>query len=110
MAVEKPNVIDLIAHDPKREIWTLVIVEEREWDGSVGRMREIQAKVEAYLEFALDGPMTEKYPDSAGKAKRIEFTCWTQPEGSTAEFLGKLAQFVRNYGMEFQVSLLPPKK
>ena len=102
MTVQKKGVIDIVAQD-KSGVWEVVMVEERQWDGSGPQLQELKDKVELYLEYALDGPMDQGFPDSKGKAKRIRLFCATLPTGPTAEFVNRLKRFVATYGVGFEV-------
>ena len=69
--LEHTNVIDVIAHDAKTDVVTLVMRESRDWDGSEKQVFQLQEKINAYLSFALDGEMIEAYPAFVGKEIRL---------------------------------------
>ena len=82
------GVIDLIAHDPKRDEVVLVIDEPNEWGGSDERLLSLQERFNAYVSFLLDGEMAADHPDLAGKAARIELRCAHLPDTRALELLG----------------------
>ena len=82
------GVIDLIAHDPKRDEVVLVIDEPNEWGGSDERLLSLQERFNAYVSFLLDGEMTEAHPELAGKPARIELRCAHMPDTRALELLG----------------------
>ena len=106
MTVQKKGVIDMVAHD-KTGSWSLVMVEERQWDGTAQQLQELKDKVELYLDYALDGAMDQASPDSKGKPKKIRLFCATLPTGRYAEFVDRLKRFTAVYGLEFDVELIP---
>jgi hypothetical protein len=58
-------VIDLVAHDPRTDVVTLVMVEERQWRDRGALLP--QAKLSTYLGYALDGGLVQDYPQLRGK-------------------------------------------
>jgi len=82
------GVIDLIAHDPKRDEVVLVMDEPNEWNGSDERLLALQERFNAYVSFLLDGEMAEAHPELAGKPARIELRCAHVPDTRALELLG----------------------
>jgi len=82
------GVIDLIAHDPKRDEVVLVMNEPNEWNGSDERLLALQERFNAYVSFLLDGEMAEAHPELAGKPARIELRCAHVPDTRALELLG----------------------
>ena len=67
MTVDNPAVIDFIAHEPKADLVSFVLVEYREW-GSAGRLLpDLQAKLNTYLAYLTDGRFEAEYPACQGK-------------------------------------------
>src|SRR2546430_5281965 len=99
-------VIDLVSYNAKTDTYSLIIVEERPWDGSGQRLLELQQRVNDYLSFALDGEMTRLYPDSRGKQVRILLSCMNEPDSITSEFLRRAAALSRENGVDFGVEVL----
>ena len=78
--VANAAVIDLFAHDKKTDQVLLAMHEPRPWDGSDGRLHELQEKFNAYVSFLLDGEMIAAHPELAGKSARIELRCDHLPD------------------------------
>ena len=53
--VERADVIDLFAHDPKSDEVLLVMFEARPWNDSDLQLFQLQEKFNAYVSFLLDG-------------------------------------------------------
>jgi len=84
------DVIDLIAHDPKKDEVVLVMNEPHEWDGSDEQLLALQERFNAYVSFLLDGEMAADHPDLGGKPARIELRCTHVPDTRALELLGMI--------------------
>jgi hypothetical protein len=87
MALEQTAIIDIIAHDAATDQVVLTMIESRPWSGSDEQLFQLQEKLNAYLSFALDGEMTEAYPQFAGKKLRVELRCAQPPDARTAQLV-----------------------
>jgi hypothetical protein len=87
---KRVGVIDLIAHDAKRDEVVLVMNEGEVWDGSDERLHELQERFNTYTSFLLDGEMAEAHPGLAGKRGRIEVRCVHMPDARALELLGMI--------------------
>jgi hypothetical protein len=84
------GVIDLIAHDAKRDEAVLVMNEPKAWDGSDGRLHQLQERFNTYASFLLDGEFAEAHPELAQKRARIEVRCAHMPDARAIELLGMI--------------------
>ena len=103
--VSNPKVIDLITRSPKTGDFTLIMVQDRAWDGLPEHLLELQQKVNSYLSFGLDGELHKKHPDSASKRVVIQLDCDDAPDRQTAEFIEQLKAVTRKSGIEFIVNV-----
>lgn len=101
--VEHAGVIDLIAHDAKTDVVSLVMVETRPWEGSDQRLFQLQEKINAYLSFALDGEMAEAYPALAHKRLQLRLDCAGMPDARTVQFLGMVREQIAFQGIDLEV-------
>jgi hypothetical protein len=85
--VGNPAIIDLFGVDGKTGEVVLAMNESRPWDGSDGRLHELQEKFNAYVSFLLDGEMLSAHPELAGKAARIDLRCDHMPDERALELL-----------------------
>jgi hypothetical protein len=104
--VQYPNVIDLVSHDPKTDVVTLSMVEERPWDGSNERILQLQTKIHNYVGFALDGQFAKVYPSYVGKPLTIALRCCSAPDETTSKFFAEMALRVEPYKIALVVRLL----
>ena len=87
MTVEDSSVIDFVAHDPKSDVVSLVLVEHREW-GDEGRLvPELRKKLKTYLAYVLDGQFARAYPQHVGKRLTFELRTAHPPGPGDQEFL-----------------------
>src|SRR5947199_10740733 len=100
---DRVGVIDLIAHDPKRDERVLVIDEPNEWGGTDERLLSLQERFNAYVSFLLDGEMTEAHPELAGKPARIELRCAHMPDTRALELLGLIHDQLAFQEIKFEV-------
>ena len=82
--------IDVIAHDPKKDEAVLVMNEPNDWDGSDDQLFALQERFNAYVSFLLDGEMAEAHPELTGKPARIELRCAHMPHERALELLAQI--------------------
>ena len=87
---DRSGVIDVIAHDKKRDEAVLIMNEPHSWDGSDVRLHELQERFNAYVSFLLDGEMAEAHPELLGKRARIEVRCAHMPDAHALELLSMI--------------------
>jgi len=92
MPVHDPNSIDIVAHNPKTDEVILVMVESREWGDAGARLPELQAKLNTYIGYALDGRLACDYPSFALKPIRIELQTQHPPSLRAQQFLDVVAR------------------
>ncbi len=106
--VEHAAVIDAIAHDPRTDEVTLLMVEARPWDGSELRLFQLQEKINTYLSFALDGEMAEAYPALMGKVLKLRLDCATTPDSMTWHFIGVVREQIGFQNIKLEVGVADP--
>ena len=67
MSVAEVETIDFVAHDPGRDEALLVLVEERAWQDSGALLHDLQAKLNSYLLYVVEGKLGAEYPSLEGK-------------------------------------------
>jgi len=104
MSIDDPSVIDFVASTDDGVVH-LVMVEGREWNGSRERLHELRDKVEAYLEYALDGQLVRQYPALVGRPVRIELRTPTEPDMESWTFIGRLSERSMEFGIPIDVKV-----
>lgn len=96
--------IDLVALAPDRSRIELYIVADAPWTGSDAQISSLQAKIHAYVGFAIDGQMAQAYPDAAALPWHIVIDCQSgAPDPRTADVLARTIEPVRGYGGDLAV-------
>src|SRR3954465_5433416 len=103
--VEHPGVIAAMGHDPNTDEVTLIMLEQRPWDGSELRLFQLQEKINAYLSFALDGEMLEAYPQFAGRKLRLQLDCVGMPGNDVVGFLSMVREQIAFQGINLGVGV-----
>jgi len=104
--VEHAHVIDLIADDTKTGEVTLIMLEERPWDGTELRLFQLQEKINAYLSFVLDGEMAEAYPNFVGRKIRLQLDCAGMPDSGVVNFLSVVREQIAFQGINLEVRVM----
>jgi hypothetical protein len=90
--------VDVVAESADGLI-ELVIVQDQPWTGSDSQLSSLQAKVQTYVSFALDGGLSQQFPEAAGRPWCIVINCLTgQPDNRTASVLDVLATRLPEHG------------
>ena len=100
---DRVGVIDMIAHDPKRDEAVLVMNEPAPWDGSNERLLEIQERFNAYVSFLLDGEFAEWDPKLAQKRARIEVRCAHLPDARALDLFGQIHDQLAHQEIDVEV-------
>ena len=100
---DRVGVIDLIAHDPKKDEAVLVMNESEPWDGSDERLFHLQERFNAYVSFLLDGEFAEWDPKLAQKRTRIEVRCAHMPDARALDLFGHIHDQLAHQEIDVQV-------
>ena len=100
---ERVGVIDMIAHDPKRDEAVLVMNELQPWDGSDEQLFHLQERFNAYVSFLLDGEFAEWDPKLAKKRARIEVRCGHMPDERALDLFGQIHDQLAHQEIDVQV-------
>src|ERR1051326_4943478 len=71
MAVDQPNVVDIIGKNKDGEI-VLTISDHLGWDDCQAHLQVLQEKINTYLTFVETGELYQKYPEARGLPVVIE--------------------------------------
>jgi hypothetical protein len=100
---QRVGVIDVIAHDSKKDEAVLVMNDSQPWDGSDERLFQIQERFNAYVSFLLDGEFAESDPILAQKRARIEVRCAHMPDTRALDLLGQIHDQLAHQEIDVQV-------
>ena len=102
-STNRVGVVDMIAHDPKKDEAVLVMNESQPWDGSDERLFHLQERFNAYVSFLLDGEFAEWDPKLARKRARIEVRCEHMPDARALDLLGQIHDRLAHQEIKLEV-------
>jgi hypothetical protein len=103
--IEDPTAVDLVVARRDGSV-VLSMFEERPWDGSDKRVRELEEKVNAYLTFVLDGHMQRQHPDLEPSQITIRLDYLSRMDERTRSLLPGIEATLKEYGIDFSIHLL----
>ena len=103
--VHNPRVIDLITPDESSGEVVLVMLEERPWQSDPEQLRQLEAKFNAYLEYALGGHLVKQYPEYADRPVRVQLECAENPRPADGAFFTAMANFAAGENIRFIVAV-----
>lgn len=103
--VDNPTVIDFVGYNSQTDEVTLAIVEESRWDQSAERLLKLQAKINNYLSFVLDGQFASMYPEHSGKRIAFQLSCSSLPDTDTLRFLEKVEPVLTSYRIRWELKV-----
>ena len=106
--VHNPRVIDLITPDAASGEIVLVMLEERPWQSEPEQLRQLEAKFNAYLEYALGGHLVKQYPEYEGRPVRFELECAENPQPADSAFFTAMSNFAAAENIRFVVRVTQP--
>ncbi len=100
--LQDPAIVDLVV---ARRDGTIVLSmwEERPWDGSDDRLRELEEKVNAYLVFVLDGHMRREHPDIEARRVLIRLDYVNRMDERTRAALPDISLALAEHGIDFAI-------
>ena len=101
--VENPRVVDLIELDAATDEVVLVMLERRDWGSEPDQLRQLEAKVNGYLGYVLDGYLVQDYPQYRGKAVRLQLDCASQPGPGEVGFMMALRNYCDTQELRFAI-------
>ena len=103
--VHNPRVIDLITPDVESGEIVLVMLEERPWQSEPDQMRQLEAKFNAYLEYALGGHLVQQYPEYEGRPVRFQLECAENPRPADGAFFTAMSNFAAAENIRFVIAV-----
>ena len=105
--VHNPRVIDLITPDGASGEVVLVMLEERPWQSDPEQLRQLEAKFNAYLEYALGGHLGKQYPEYESRPVRFQLECAENPRPADSAFFTAMANFAAAENIRFIITVKP---
>jgi hypothetical protein len=90
--------IDLVGSSAAGEC-VLIMIDDREWDGSKNRLVEVQDKLNTYLAYVTSGRLYTDFPQMKGKPVKFQLDCRTPPDASVQNLLRRAREMLQPYGI-----------
>jgi hypothetical protein len=100
MAIDNPDVIDIISVDPSGRV-VLCISDHLYWIDSVAHQCLLQVKINRYLAFVESGEILDRYPNARGRQVVIEVVTQHEPDAEGLLFLDRAKNTIALAGFEF---------
>ena len=81
-------------------------MEDSGWEDVPLNLQEVQAKLNTYLAYALDGQLATDYPDLARKPVRIQLDTTTEPPDDVLQMTRRMRDACKQYGVVFVLNVL----
>lgn len=107
--VRNPAIIDLIRPAAGRYGVVLVMIEDRPWSGERAQLEELDAKLNAYFAYVLDGHLTAQYPEYLGVPVQVELDCIAEPGAAERAMLREATRVAGEHGIRFALRVVAPE-
>ncbi|MCE9581769.1 MAG: hypothetical protein K8T20_04550 [Planctomycetes bacterium] len=108
MTVEKTGSVDFITVERDTGTISMVLIEPREWSADPARVAQLEAKLESYRKYFLEGKLAKALPQVAGNPVVFELRCPGPPPQELFPTLNRWGKELRDIGVQFDVSIPPP--
>jgi len=102
--IENPSIIDLVSTDG--DVVVLVMLEERPWNQGRDQLEELDAKLNSYFSYVIDGHLSEQYPEYAGQPVRVQLDTLHQPSDAAMEMVAVASRIANDHGFSLAVRLV----
>jgi hypothetical protein len=90
---EQETLVDFVAQGAREGEWKMVLVEEGPWSGSIDvQLRRVQDRLYGAVDAALEGRLSEKFPESKGKAIIVQLDAYNLPRDEVSEFFDRFSK------------------
>ncbi|GAA4200996.1 DUF6572 domain-containing protein [Actinocatenispora rupis] len=110
MTVRDGDTVDSITRSADGTAVTLLMIEDRAFDGSRQQVEQVVAKVNTYLRFIQTGQIHRELPDTLGRELRVRLVCQQAPEDELmVTALRSAGGMFARHSVDFGVDVLPPE-
>jgi len=104
--VQYPDIIDKVMREKDGGV-SLVMREDRPWDGSEARLAELRKKINTYATYARQGQLAKDFPDLAGKPVSLQLWCIQhRPDPKVMEFLDRANAQLAQHSLQIRVRVI----
>ena len=102
--MERPDVIDLVLHDPYTGEFAAIMFEGRSWGTDPVQVGQLRDKTNTYASYFVDGQFLAEFPEGAGHLVRLQIDCVDEPDSVTAKVIGEARRWLEQYGIRVHVN------
>ena len=89
------TIVNFVAKGDSLGGWRMVLVEEGPWAGSVDeQLRRIQERLYGCIDAAIDGQLSENFPESRGSHVVVQLDCYNIPQAAIQNFFEEFSSNV----------------
>ena len=100
MAVDNPEVVDIISVEPSGCV-VLTISDHLDWLDSISHQQILQAKINRYLAFVESGEILDCYPHADARSVIIKVVTQCEPDLAGLQFFERAKSALAQAGFQF---------
>jgi hypothetical protein len=104
--LEQPEKIDLITFDQATSEYVLIVSATETWEDSDEEQVQLLQKINNYMTFVIDGQLSLHYPQTKGKAIRIQIDSATTIPPNINKLLTQAQKLLLQHDIKLCVNLL----
>ena len=101
MAVNNPEIVDIISEDNNNNHVVLDITDHLDWSNEREHLLMLENKINSYLSFIQSAQFFECYPTAKGKVPVIHVACYHQPSEGAKSFFREVENILAEDGIIF---------
>ncbi len=87
-------VVDFVVKGDSPDVMKMVLVEEGGWSDIDDRLRRLQQRMYGCIDAAIDGQLTEQFPETKGKKIIVSVDFYDAPQKEASEFFDRFSKQV----------------
>jgi CRP-like cAMP-binding protein len=89
MAIDDPNIVDIVSVDPAGNV-VLTVSDHLDWTDTAQHQLMLQTKLNRYLAFVESGEIIESHPDAKGRPVVFRVVALFEPDSEGVAFLQRV--------------------
>lgn len=87
-------VVDFVVKSDSPDVMKMVLVEEGDWSDIDARLRLLQQRMYGCIDAAIDGQLTDQFPETKGKKIVVSVDFYDAPQEEASEFFERFSEKV----------------
>jgi hypothetical protein len=105
-SLKSPGKLDLVTFDSAGGEYALIISAMDDWDDSEEEQALLLQKINNYLNFAIDGGLSQHYPQAKGKPIRIQIDSASKLPPNADRIVTQAQALLLQHGVRLCVNLI----